>query len=269
MPLFGSRTDVEITLDRETVTAGEGVVATIDVGDLDKKVQGVRAELGYRNTYKEDDTDSDGDRSTTTTRTDVVVQSVPIDPSGGPVQVALDVPSDAPGTAPDSVEWFARGVVDRKRGRDATAQAELTVLAPLAPLAAWAERPPVTSDKCAMELEASSRVLRPGDTVSGTLTLTPHEAIKARAVRVQLRRCRFDPDRNTDEDDKLRVEVAGQGELAPGERQVLDFSLMVPFEAAPSFQAAHNSQHWFLEGVVDVKRSGDPTVQVEVVVVTG
>ena len=269
MPLFGgTRTDVEIALDRDTVVAGEEVVASLDVGELDKKVQAVRVELGYRNTYKEDDTDADGDRTTSTTREDVVVHGEQLPLESGTPTVTLFVPPDAPGSAPDSVDWFVKAVVDRKRARDASAQTPLTVLAPLEPLAAWAERAPEVEGRCLMELSASSRVVRPGETITGTLRISAQEEISARAVRVQLRRRRDDPDRNTDEDDKTRIELGGQASLAPGQQHALDFSIQVPGDAAPSFRAQHNEQHWYLEGIIDVKRSSDPTIRLEILVVT-
>jgi sporulation-control protein spo0M len=265
MPLFGSKTEVGVDLDRAEVVAGEEVRASIDVGELDKKVQGGRVELGYRNTYREDDTDSDGDRTTTTRKTDVVVVAETLALGNGRLAVALPVPRDAPGTASGSVEWFVRAVVDRKRARDATARADVVVRAPAEALATWSETRPSVSDKCAMELTASSRVVQPGDTITGTLTLTPHEAISARAIRVQLRRLRADPDNNTDES-TVPVELCGERRLEAGENVTFDYTVDVPADAPPSFRAAHNEQHWYVEGVIDVKRASDPVTRLEIVV---
>ena len=272
MPLFGSKTEVSIDVDRDTVVAGEVVKVSANIGELDKKVQGARVELGYRNTYKEDDRDSDGDRRTVTRTSDVVVVHEPLDTSGGSpgaIQQTLAVPSHVPGTAVDSVEWFVRVVVDRKLARDANAEHPLTVLVPAEPLVAWTQNAPEsTSNDCHMEITASTRAVKPGDSITGTLTITPRESLKVRGVRVQLRRVRYDPDRNTDTNDDRRVELGGEAEIAPGGSHTIDFEIPVPEDAAPSFQAQYNHQHWYLEGVLDMKMKSDPTARAEVVVHT-
>lgn len=272
MPLFGKKVDVQIEVDRTEVVAGEDVRVWAEMGELDRKTQGARIELGYRNTYKEDDTDSDGDRTTRTRTDDVVVATEQVQvgagSSPGRVEAVFTVPPDAPGSAHKSVAWFVRAVVDRKLARDANAESPLTVLAPLAPLASWSETPPEPASKCVMEITASSRTVKPGDTITGRLTLSPNDEIKVRAIRVQLRRQRNDPDRNTDEDDSTRVPLSGELELVPGASQTFDFSIGVPVDAPPSFRAKYNLQHWFLEGVLDVKRWSDPTTRLEVVVHT-
>jgi len=272
VPLFGKKVDVQIEVDRTEVVAGEDVRVWAEMGELDRKTQGARIELGYRNTYKEDDTDSDGDRTTRTRTDDVVVATEQVQvgagSSPGRVEAVFTVPPDAPGSAHKSVAWFVRAVVDRKLARDANAESPLTVLAPLAPLASWSETPPEPASKCVMEITASSRTVKPGDTITGRLTLSPNDEIKVRAIRVQLRRQRNDPDRNTDEDDSTRVPLSGELELVPGASQTFDFSIGVPVDAPPSFRAKYNLQHWFLEGVLDVKRWSDPTTRLEVVVHT-
>jgi hypothetical protein len=173
-----------------------------------------------------------------------------------------------PGSAEGSIAWFVRAVVDRRLAPDANAKQPLTVRVPAEPLAAWAQTPLAPALGCAMEISASSRVARPGDTITGTLRLRPDGAINARAVRVQLKRVRYDPDRNTDVDDSIQVPLRGEGELAPGAIETFDFAITVPPTAPPSFQAHYNHQHWYLQGVVDVRRAKDPTVSVEVVVHT-
>ena len=273
MPLFGKdKTDVSITVDRDTLVAGEAVTVSTGIGELDKKVQGARIELGYRNTYREDDHDSDGDRRTVTRRSDVVVAAEHLhlgDGLSGATEVTLTVPPGAPGTAPEVVDWFVRAVVDRKMARDANAVQALTVLTPAEALGHWAQTgSESTSASCQMALRASTRVVKPGDTIEGTIAIAPNEEISPRAVRVQLRRARFDPDNNTDVNDDTQIELSGPVELAAGTRHAYDFTITVPPAAPPSFQAQHNHQHWYLEGVLDMKLKQDPTVRAEVLVHT-
>lgn len=273
MGLFGGKPDVEIQLDSDTVVAGGTVRARATFGAPDRKTQGARIELLYRNTYKHDTTDSDGDRTTSTTHSDVivVVQQVDLSDSGltGGVEAVFDVPREAPGTAFKSVEWKVRAVVDRKLARDARAEAPLTVLVPADQHPMWATGPLECSEAWPMSIEPSSRVVRPGETITGRFTFAPSETVKASGVRVQLRRHRSDPDANSDIDDKTRVELMGKTELPAGQYQDLSFSITVPPDAAPSFDAQYNTQRWYLEGVIDKSLARDPNVKAEVFVYTG
>lgn len=270
MGLFDKKTEVDVRVDDDEVVAGGVVVAHADFGEPDKKAQGARIELGYRNRYQEDDQNSDGDTITSTTSSDVIRASQQISLDGAlgtaPVRAELTVPADAPGSAADTVDWFVRAVVDRKLARDANASLPLTVRVPADPLASWADSPPETDGACRFELDPSTRVVRPGDRITGTLRVVAEKPISARCVRVQLHRKRFDPDHNRTVDDKTRVELCGETDLRPGEELVLPFDIGVPPGAAPSFRAKHNHLHWYLEGVVDVPRHSDPTISLEVLV---
>jgi len=272
MPLFAGKPEVTLQTDAESILAGGTIRARATFGAPDRKTQGGRIELVYRNTYKHDTTDSDGDRTTSTTHSDVVVgvHQIQIPESGltEAVEASFVVPPDAPGTAGESIEWEVRAIVDRKLGRDARAEAPLTVLVPAEQLAAWAGAAPQPSVSWPLTIAPSARVVRAGDRITGTLTFTPAETIKADGVRVQLRRHRSDPDNNSDSNDKTRVELLGKTELRAGESQTLSFSIDVPAGAPPSFVAHFNHQHWFLEGVIDVSLSKDPRVSAEIVVHT-
>ena len=270
MRLFGSKTDVDVRIDVDEVVAGGTVVAEAEFGEPDKRAQGARIELYYKNFYEETHADEDGS-STSRTRSDVIVASEKIALEGGlvgPVRVDLAVPPDAPGSAPDVIEWFVRATVDRRKARDASAQRPLKVLVPAAPLASWAESPPTTEGACLFDIDASSRIVRPGDRITGTLKVTAQKAISARSIRVQLFEKRFDPDANRTIDDSTRVELCGDTELQPGEEISLPFDIGVPAQADPSFRTEKNHFHWYLQGVVDLKRSSDPTVSLEIVVHT-
>lgn len=272
MGLFGGKPEVEVQVDTDVVVAGATIRARATFGAPDRKTQGARIELLYRNTYKHDTRDSDGDRTTTTTTSDVVVatQQVQVPDSGLAVPVEADfvVPEDAPGTAVKSIGWQVRAVVDRRRSRDANATAPFTVLVPAAQHEPWSRTPPDVGVAWPMTIEPSSRTVRPGETITGHLSFTPADTVKADAVRVQLRRLRRDPDNNTDTDDGTRVQLLGKTELAAGQPQTLSFEITVPADAPPSFDAQHNDQRWYLDGVIDVPRAKDPRVSAEIVVHT-
>jgi hypothetical protein len=271
VPMFSAKTEVAVELDRSEVVAGESVRVRASFGEPDKKTQGARVELFYRNRYEHDTRDSDGDVITTTDISYVIVTTQKLAVGGGPdgwADVELLVPPDVPGSAGESVEWAVRAIVDRKLARDATAETPITVLTSAANLASWAELPAGVSTKCPMVVSPDRRMVRRGDRISGTLVLHPDSAISARAIRVQLHRERYDPDQNTSGDDAVRVELSGPRELEPGSELSLPFDIEVPLDAEPSFEAENNTQHWFLQGVVDVARAGDPFSSIEVVVGT-
>jgi hypothetical protein len=272
VPLFGAKTKIELAADRSEVVAGTTVPLSVDVGEPDGRTRGGRIELAYRNTFREDYTDSDGDRSTRTRTEEVVVATWSLfedgQPSSGQLTTEVTVPADAPGTAPGSVEWQIKGVVDRRRGRDAVARLPMTVLVPAEPNAAWASRPLEPSPKCPMTIEAGARTVLPGDRISGTVRVSPTSPVSARAIRLELRSTRDDPDNNTEVKKPVEVELSGPVDLRPGEELTLPFTVDVPDDAVPSFRAKNNELHWHLAAVVDVKRAFDPTAKLEVLVHT-
>lgn len=273
MGLFGGKTALEVELAAATVVAGDVVRVRASFGAPDRKTQGGRVELVYRNTYKHDTSDGEHGSSTSTTTSDVVVATghVALTDTGlaTPVEVALTIPSDAPGTSAKAVAWEVRAIADRRHGRDARAMAPLTVLTPAGQQAAWAQAPLEVSVSWPMRIEPSTRMVRAGERITGHFSFTPGETIKADAVRVQLRRLRRDPDGNSDSDDGTRVQLLAKSEFQAGVPQSLPFEIAVPQDAPPSFVARHNRQHWYLEGVIDVPRAKDPRVTAEIVVHTG
>lgn len=54
-------------------------------------------------------------------------------------------------------------------------------------------------------------------------------------------------------------------ELSPGEARKVSFSLTVPPDAAPSFDAQHNNQRGYVEATLDRKRAGGYEGRLEVV----
>lgn len=269
MGLFGGRTELALELDGHDVVAGAAVVARVRVGEPDKKARGARVELRYRNTFEALDFDDDDDRPTPgTRREDVVVLSRPIGdgqtvPPGEHV-VELTVPAGAPGTAPGTVDWSVRAVVDRKLGGDVEATAPLTVRVPAAQLQGWAQEPPQAGSDVTVEL--GSRQARPGQELTGTVTIAAGATV--RSVRARLRRVRSDQDGQVDQAVPVEVVLASAPELAAGGPASVPLTLRVPDDAPPSFQAQHNQQHWYLEVVVDRPRAVDDVARLQVVVHT-
>lgn len=253
-----------------TGSPGQPVRAQVSTGEPDGKIHCSRLELLYRNTYRTEVPQGDGHREVHKRKADVIVESHPL-PGGvtGNHSVEFTVPPDAPGSAAGSVEWMVRAAKDRRMARDLSRTAPITVLVPAEPLAAWAERAPTdVSGVTIMTMDVTPRTAMSGTVISGRLEVRAVATNRARAVRVQLRRQRDDYYDLTDEEVVTERVLADDLVLPRGESRAWDFSLEVPADVSPSFEARHNSQHWYVEGLLDRRRAIDPTARVEILVHT-
>jgi hypothetical protein len=282
VPLFGARTEVKLGIEALTVTAGEEIVCRVDVGEIDPKVEGGRVELGYENTYRGYYRDSDGDEVKATLCTWVDVQTVPLfagAPTRGPRVVRLRIPEDAPPTVKSAVEWQVVAIVDRRRARDSRAKGHLVVNpAPGAP----AHRVPVPETlpddmlaDISMTIVLATPELRRGGTLTGTVIarLTEElpeeelpEEVNARGLRVQLVRERQEQDGIEDHKVEAKVPIMGEFTLRPGQPISVPFQIALAADAEPCFEARYNSQHWYLEAIVDIPRWPDEVSRVELLV---
>jgi sporulation-control protein spo0M len=290
MSVFSSPTTVQLALDRHDFHPGDSVNVRVAVGGQpDERVQGGRVELAYVNRYldreRDHDFDDDGpDQTRTVTRSETVVaawQPMVAAPNGpvafGEQSYTLTFPPDAPPTAHepagfgDVVRWEVRGILDRKMAFDPDAAQPVTVRSRPGQYAHWAQSPPLPkSAECPMGLNLSTRVLRPGEPVSGTLTISPRDSFKGRAIRAQLERRRTDrPDDLQRTETLAGVQVAGETELQAGQTLSFPFEVYLDQGVPPTFNAAKNHLHWFVEGVVDRKLRSDYVVEAEIVVYTG
>ncbi len=266
---------IQLALKRFEFLPGEMVDVRLEVGTGgDSRLQAIRLELGYKNTYYYESRDSDGDRSTTRSTDDVVVvkKEMPADHpalsgGAGTFESTLTVPERAPASVPNWVDWHVKAILDRRMRRDHRQELPITVFVTSSDYADRAESAQDVGDKCDMRLDFGSRVVRPQDTLSGTLYVEPRSAFDARSVRVHLE-CRMHH-----EDDIVRelgkdveVTLAQKVSFAPGVPQEFPFSISVPAGAAPTLHAHHNLVRWHLKGICDRPMRGDYTVAAEVVV---
>lgn len=268
MGLFGDKTEVDVMVDTPEAVSGQPVLARARLGNPDKKAQAARVDLLYRNTYQYDSTDSDGDTTTVSTTVDVLVASQPVPVQAGEHAVRLEVPWLAPGTAAKSIEWLVRAVVDRRHGTDAKAEAPVLVRVPAQPLETWAQTPVSWPPECRMSIDVSSRLLRPGDRIAGQITVTPTAELSTRGLRVRLRSVRYDEDSNTKEATPAEATLTAPLDLAAGQSVAVPFSLAVPPDAPPAFEAEHNRMCWYVETVLDRRMKKDLVGQLAVVVHT-
>ncbi|MEA2368691.1 MAG: Arrestin (or S-antigen), N-terminal domain [Thermoleophilaceae bacterium] len=288
MSVFKSDITVQLGIDRSEFHPGDSVTARVVVGDgADDRVQGGRVELAYENRYLDEERyrDSDGDSQTrTVTRSETVVAASQPLPGGaaGPVAagehtVTLTFPPQSPPSAHepegfgDLVRWEVRAILDRKMAFDPDAKQQVTVFSRPEQYASWAQSAPVSkSADCPMGLELSTRSLRPGEGISGQLTITPRESAKARAIRVQLERRRTDTPDNVHRTETLEgPQLAGKTDLEAGQTLTLPFEMALPVGVPPNFMTGKSNLHWFVEGIVDRRLKSDFVVEAEIVVYTG
>jgi sporulation-control protein spo0M len=286
--VFDSDMTVQLGIDRTEFHPGDSVTARVVVGGgTDDRVQGGRVELAYENRYLDEERhrDSDGDYSTrTVTRSETVVvasQPLPGGPAGpvtpGEHTVTLTFPPESPPSAHepegfgDLVKWEVRAILDRKMAFDPDAKHQVTVFSRPEQYASWAQSAPVSkSAECPMGLDLSTRSLRPGEGISGQLTITPRESAKARSIRVQLERRRTDtPDNITRTETLEGPQLAGKTDLEAGQTLTFPFEMALPVGVPPNFMTGKSHLHWFVEGIVDRRMKGDFVVEAELVVYTG
>jgi hypothetical protein len=179
-------------LQQVAVTAGPSLTvlgATVNVvvtitGDPDRKVKGARAELVRTAIHRVTRTDVTGHGShDSLLQEDVVIAEAPVISSGGRVApgehaVSLRIPPDGLPSAEGQVRWSVRAVIDRRHGTDIRAEAPVEVLAgPERFASEAASEVRYKSERC-IDLELSTRTLRPGQTITGSVTLRPERAMK-------------------------------------------------------------------------------------------
>jgi sporulation-control protein spo0M len=286
---MGSEMTIQAAVDRTSVHPGDPVTAKVWVGgEPDARVQGARVELACTNRYREQERDHDSDghsRTRTVTRSSTTVavwQPLPAAPDGpvafGEHTVQLQFPPDAPPTVNEPagfgevVKWEVRAILDRRMRMDPDSTIPVHVHSLPNQYAHWAQSPPhAKSHEVPMVLDQlSTRVLRPGEQITGVLHLNPRESARARTVRVQLERRRTDtPDNMHDTNTAAQVELAQDVKLEPGQTLSYPFQIPLPENSPPTFAAEKSYMHWFVEGIVDRKLRSDFVCEAEVVVYTG
>lgn len=269
MGLFGTKAKLLVELQQESVVAGTPLTVRWSAGDVaDAKVRSGRLELVYDNrfTYLASDGDGNDKKKRRTRRVVAVTQELFAgQPPSGVQETTIEVPS-SPASAPDAVDWFVVVVLDRS-GRDVHAERGLTVTAPSEALESWSRtEPTISSGACVVQIEVEPRVVRAGDTVRGTVGLSASKDVSARSVRVELLRRRHEHNGIQKGHVEQAVTLEKGSSIAATQPRQLAFELPIVDAGGPSFEAEHNSQHWYVQAVVDRRMSTDFTSMAEIVV---
>lgn len=264
-----------IAVAPEVVTATDEVRVTVSLAEAVDKVESAVVEIGYVNTYryrwagrhdaaaKFDDsslvtmgqvgTDYGSDRETSDW---VAALSQPLPVAGGTLregahEVRLRVPSWAPGTSRSTVRWEARLRVARP-GRDIEAEQAFVVLVaapdpPPAPLP-LIQGTKAMHDTIEWDITTERTCYRPGDVVTGTISMTPREPVTRTGELAVYFMTVFTshplertPGGETETQTRPPVKVAEELRLREGETTTLPFSVTLPDEVDPTTEAVHCS----------------------------
>jgi hypothetical protein len=184
--------------ERQTLTVATGdspavlggtlnAVVTIS-GEPDHKVKGAKATLVRTGRRRLTQTDVLGHgQHNTLIHEDVVLAETPVATSGGKVVpggyvVSLAVPADDLPSAADQVSWSVRAVIERHFGVDVKARAPVEVLVGPDRFANEATGEARYKGEQCVDLDLSTRTLRPGETIAGSVVLRPTKAMTVTEV---------------------------------------------------------------------------------------
>jgi sporulation-control protein spo0M len=251
---------VALAVPDRAVAPGDELRAVVTVAGADAR--DVRAELYYVNTYLRPAPDPAGtNQSTSTLETaldlaselssgpeeeataDVVVQSVSVsttpESAAGDHELLFTLPADAPPTVADAVEWKVRAMVDRPTGPHDEAVADVGVASTPEGIVADIE-PGTHWDDQFEVIVPGGQAVRAGDTLAGTLVITPHKGVKFTDLRVELKGEREDHNKIKHNFVAAKADVAGATQIEAGQRHEVPFTLAVPADALPTFAADNN-----------------------------
>ena len=280
--LFGKKAELEVRTDRTTYRPGEAIGVQVRVrGEDELQIEEGRVELIVTNryTYRDETRDSDGDRTIrrVTTAGDTVVavqrflEAGTIEPGSTAEQtLTILLPAGVPATGTGeitAVAWKVRAALNVKRAGDPDAEFPITILAPAATHADRAARQPESDAALAANLafEVPTRSLRAGTAIEGTFQVTPHDAIDAQEVRVELVR-REEVRRGeglTEETVIASAAFGGDARLHPGQAREFPFALAVPPDACPTLDTEYTTVRWLLRGVINRRLRADHTLSQE------
>jgi hypothetical protein len=222
-----------------TVTA----VVTI-TGEPDRKVRGVKAQLVRTAIHRVTQTNVlDHGSHDSLLHEAVVITEVPVISSGGPAApgehaVSLHVPEDGLPSATDQVSWAVRAVIDRRHGTDIKAESPVTVLAGPERFASEATSDARYKGERCIDLEVSTRTVRPGQAISGSVILRPARAMKVTEVVVIFAVTL--PVKKGLEGTAVasRILLSEHLDLQQGDTRNLPFELTLPADAAPTVRGS-------------------------------
>ncbi|MGZ4568204.1 MAG: hypothetical protein ACXVFZ_15520 [Blastococcus sp.] len=280
------RAELTVTTAEGAVAAGQPLSVTVRfVADRPTEITGGEVELVRHGAVTHFERGWMGAGGTVSFRGVAVLDRADLDVAGPLVsgqhlsrQMTLRVP---PGEATVDgylvqQEYAVRARLRAVHARDVEGVSALRVLSTAADRGWVTQTAPVVDDAgfAAVGIEdLSTRQLRGGVPISGTVTVIPRQAGRARGVRVEVVLEEQVPARVAErpvEEDRARTTVVATDaltdhlDLEPGRELRLPFTLRVPLPLpAPSISTPEFSLRWLLRAVVDRPRRPDPTTTLE------
>ena len=238
------RQTVKITTEPAPTVLGGTVSAVVTItGEPDRKVRGAKAQLVRTAIHRVTQTNvTDHGSHDSLLHEAVVIAEVPVSAAGGPMPgeqvVSLRIPADGLPSATDQVRWSVRAVIDRRHGPDISAESAIEVLAGPERFASEATSDARYKGERCIDLELSTRTLRPGDSITGNVILRPARAIKVTEVVVTFAVTL--PVKKGLEGTAVaaRILLTEQLDLQPGDTKKLPFELTLPADAAPTVRGS-------------------------------
>jgi hypothetical protein len=296
--LFTRSGGAQVSVTPEVVTPRQTVQATVTTDKPVDKVSSATLEWGYTNFYRyrwagradsaasaandswlmmgEVGTDAGSEKDTEDW---VGVKKVELPVSAGQFSggsSSFTVPSWAPGSSEKLARWSARLTIQRG-GRDVDARGDFRVVIGTADLQVTDAPPQRTGGdgETAVDIVLPSLVFRAGETINGTITLTPSTDMSDGELSIYWghRRVSHPLERTpaiaggtmSGPTVKLGKGIALRG----GAPVTVPFTVPLPEDAPPTGAAVHSSLVWFLEATLSYSKwtQGIEQVRREIVVV--
>ncbi|RMI35561.1 hypothetical protein [Nocardia stercoris] len=256
----------------DTVRPGDAITVRFSADKPVDKVVAARVELGYTNFYSyrwagradaaaaavtdtlsmlgEVGTNYGAERSTSDR---VSVQTVPIELSDGvfrTAEVHFRVPSWAPASSPELVQWTCRLELDR-HGRDLHVDGTFRVGSGPVTEAPSDRLIRLLGNASQLGIELGAPVVPAGGAVRGKLTVVAAGDLPDADIAVYLQRARLSHPlhRTPGGGEVFSLPIVELGKRIPiraGQAVQLPFVIPVPADAAPTAEAVHSSIEWFV-----------------------
>jgi hypothetical protein len=236
---------VAVMTEPAPAVLGGTVSAVVTImGEPDRKVRGARAQLVRTAIHRVTQTNVlDHGSHDSLLHEAVVITEVPVISSGGQVApgehvIRLHIPEDGLPSATDQVRWSVRAVIDRRHGADIQAESPIEVLAGPERFASEATSDARYKGERCIDLELSTRTLRPGWTITGNVILRPARAIEVTEVVVTFAVTL--PVKKGLKGTAVAPQVLLNEHLGlqPGDTRKLPFELTLPADAAPTVRGS-------------------------------
>ena len=235
---------VAVTTEVSPTVLGATVNAVVTItGDPDRKVRGAKAQLVRTAIHRITQNNVlDHGYHDSLLHEEVVVTEAPIASDGkvvpGEHVISLRVPEDGLPSATDQVTWSVRAVIDRRHGVDVKAEAPVEVLAGPERFASEATAEPRYKGERCIDLELSTRTLRPSETITGTVILRPTRAMTVTEVVATF--VVTTPVKKGLEGTAVASQMLLDEplDLQPGDTRNLPFDLTLPDDAAPTVRGS-------------------------------